>query len=635
MQNTFGIKDFILYVLVGVAVLMIWLSMKQDDRRFEQMQKVVAKLDEQAQTLARIQRELDDMAHEGVSLGPSARPAMGTATGSATRTGADSWARPGIPVEHPPEQRDPSPPENQPGFREGGEFIEVFEAQPKKMTPYMYQDVYGRRVIEGLVCETLGSLDPVRLTLNQGLAEAWQYDPKGEWLRVKIHDRARFSDGVPVTAEDVKFSFDWVMDPRMDTERFRSTINMIDSVEVISDKVCEFHFKEPQALNKIHALTGVTVIPEHFYSQFTPEQFNQSTGLLLGSGPYKLDVMDPSNQWTPGNDLVLVRNENYWRRKPPIARQRFTVITDNVARLTNYENGTGTMMRASPEQFRTKSEDPEFTAKNHTLQWTNMRSGFGFMAWNCGPRNGKLTPFHDRRVRLAMTSLLDRERILRDFYYGYGKIATSPFPPGSPMNDPTVKPWPYDLDKARELLKEAGWIDRDGDGILENEKGEKFEFEYTRAQGGTVSPKIAKYLKDQCAKVGIRMTERVVDWSIYADILDNRDFDAITMMWSQSLPESDPYQLWHSASIKNRGDNFVQYSNPEVDKLIEEGRRELDDDKRMEIWHKLHRVLHEDQPYTFDVNAPWFRFVRKTVSNVHPYPIGLDKAEMYFAMPSY
>jgi peptide/nickel transport system substrate-binding protein len=343
--------------------------------------------------------------------------------------------------------------------------------------------------------------------------------------------------------------------------------------------------------------------------------------------------MDPTNQWTPGNDLVLVRNENYWRQKPPIARQRFTVITDDVARLTNYMNGLGTMVRASPEAFRTKSEDPEFAKKNHTLEWTNMRSGFGFTAWNCGPRNGKLTPFHDKRVRLAMTCLLDRDRILRDFYYGYGQVATSPFPPRSPMNNPDIKPWPYDMDKARQLLAEAGWIDRDGDGILENDKGEEFEFEYTLAEGGTVSPKIAKYLKDQCAKVGIRMVERVVDWSIYSDILDNRDFDALTMMWSQSLPESDPYQLWDSESIKNRGDNFVQYSNPEADRLIEEGRRELDDDKRMKIWHKLHEVLHEDQPYTFDINAPYFRFVRGTVSNVHTYPIGLDKTEMYFAMP--
>lgn len=628
MQNTFGIKDFILYVLVIATALLVALAMIQDDRRFQNMERVSHRLEQQEQTLARIQRRIDDLASGAATI---ARPA----NTSSSSSGDHAWARPGVPVDVPPPSRHASPPDQFDDFAVGGEFVEIFEAQPKKMTPYLYQDVYGRRVIEDIVSECLANLDPEKLTLTAGLADAWQYDPNGMWLRVKINDAARFSDGMPLTAEDVKFTYDFVMNPLMDTERFRALINKIESVEVISEKVAEFHFVEPKALNKVTALRSLPILPKHFYAQFleSPERFNQSTGLLMGSGPYKMEIIDPDNQWSPPKDVVLVRNENYWGTPPPIDRMRFTVISDNVARLTNYENGLGHMIRCSPEQFRSKTEDPDFVEKNHTHQWTNMRSGFGFIAWNNGPRNGKLTPFHDKRVRLAMTHLLDRGRILRDFYYGYGEIATGPYPPKSPMNNPDIKPWPYDMDRAKELLAEAGWIDRDDDGVLENENDEEFEFEFTRAQGGTVSPKVAKYLKDQCAKVGIRMTENVVDWSVYGDVQDERDFDAITMMWSHSLPESDPFQLWHSDSIKNRGDNYIQFSSPEADRLIEAGRRELDDEKRMAIWHQLHTLLHEEQPYTFDINAPWFRFISRDVSNVHPYASGLDKTEMYFAMP--
>ena len=629
MQNQFGLKDFGLYLLVIAALIVALLAMRQDDRRFEEVRQVGVKIGDQERRLAEIARTLTEIQQSGVSV------AVGSSRDGAAGTARDeSWARPGVPVTWPRPLRFPSDPRDGAGFAEGGEFIELFEAQPATMTPYRYQDVYGRRVIEDRVCQPLGALDPETLELRALLAEAWQYDPDGMWLRAKLNERARFSDGMPVTAEDVRFTFDWVMDPRMDTERFRAVINKIERIEVVSDRVVEFHFTEPKALNKITALRSLPVLPKHFYERFTPDQFNQGTGLLLGSGPYKFETLDPSNQWAPPDDIVLVRNENYWSERPPIDRLRFKVISDNVARLTNYENGTGHMMRASPEQFRTKSESPEFVRRNHTEAWTNMRSGFGFIAWQCGERNGRLTPFHDKRVRRAMTHLLDRDRIRRDFYYGLGEIASSPFPPRSPMINPAIEPWPFDMDRARELLAEAGWVDRDDDGILENEEGREFVFEFTHPQGGTVSPKLAKYLKDQCAAVGVVMNIRVLDWSVMSQMSDDRDFDAMTMMWSHSLPESDPFQLWHTDSTKNRGDNSVQFSDPRVDELIERGRRTLDDGERMRIWHELHAILHDEQPYTFTINAPWIRFISREVSNVNTYPAGLNITEMYFAVPN-
>ena len=642
MQNRFGVKDFFLFVLVALLGLMVLLSMVQEDRRFTEIRQLNAKFDEQQQTLVQIRQAIDRAARSGLTMrGPSdpasGGPAVAVGSGAsadADRRAAEPWAEPGVPVERPPRVPFSIDPATYDDYAEGGEFVEIFEAQPAKMTPYMYQDVYGRRVIEGVVCESLAGLHPESLTLTAGLAEAWQLDPDGLWLRAKIDDRAVFSDGVPVKASDVKFTFDWVMNPQHDTERFRAVLNKIERVEVLSDKVVEFRFVDPMALNKITALRSLVVLPEHFYGALTPDQFNTGTGLLMGSGPYRPEVIGIDNQWAPPEDMVLIRNENYWAEKPPVERLRFTVISDNIARLTNYLNGAGDMMRASPEQFAEKREDPGFADEHHALAWTNMRSGFAFVGWNCGPRDGELTPFHDRRVRLAMTHLIDREHVRRNMYYGLGEIATSPFPPKSPMNNPDIEPWPYDLALARELLAEAGWIDRDGDDVLENEDGEEFEFEFTHASGGTVSPRMAKYLKDQCALVGIRMNIRVVDWSIMSRISDDRDFDAITMQWSHSLPESDPYQLWHSDSMENRGDNAVQFSDPRVDELIERGRRTLDFNERMAIWHELHEILHEEQPYTFTINAPWIRFITKDLANVRPLPIGLLKSEMYFPAPN-
>lgn len=658
MQSKFGLKDFILYVLVLILAVMVYLQMRQNDRNFKLLQDVVAE-NSRLVTTAGQQRD------EIIRLGEQQRLALQTAlreevvllrdqidrlgdSGSGLSVREDdsdlalsdepvevnpdtSWARPGVPVVFPELYTWVSDPRQQANFSYGGEFVEVFEAQFPKITPYFYSDVYGRRIVEESVCEQLARYDPETLELVGLLADAWQIDPNGEWLRARINPRARFSDGVPVTAEDFRWTFhELIMNPQHETARFRSTLDGIEEVIAVDERVVEFRFRTKLFSNTSAAL-GLTVVPKHFYEQFQPSQLNQATGLLIGSGPYRLERLDINNQWTQGQQLTLVRNENYWGARPPIDRLKFYSITNDVARLTEFTNGDAHMIRAVAEQYRNKTDDPEFMSRFYAEQWVNMRSGFGFIAWNCGNRNGEPTPFVDARVRRAMTLLLDRERILRDFGEGLGAVATGPFPPSGPMNNPDIEPHPYDMDEARRLLDEAGWIRRD-DGFRYKD-GKRFEFEYTISQGSAYSEKVAAYLTTQCAQVGIVCKTRKIDWAIFAETLDNRDFDALTMAWSQNAPESDPQQLWHSSSIPNRGDNFVQWSNPRADDLITRGRSTLDDAERMAIWHELHEVFHEEQPYTFLLNSPWIRFISRDVSNVNTYPIGLDRNEMFFAAP--
>jgi peptide/nickel transport system substrate-binding protein len=326
---------------------------------------------------------------------------------------------------------------------------------------------------------------------------------------------------------------------------------------------------------------------------------------------------------------VLVRNENYWGPRPSLDRLRFRTIQESLARLTDYTNSKSDMVRPTSDQFRSKVDEPGFTDTSYPLNWFNMQSGYSFIAWQCGPRNGKLLPFHDRRVRMAMTHLIDRERILRDINKGLGSVATSPFNPATEQADPEIKPWPFDVQKAKDLLAEAGWVDRNADGILDNEQGERFEFEFVFPTGSESTERMVTYVKDQCASLGIKCTPRPTDWSILQTLQNNRDFDAITFAWSASAPENDPNQIWHSTQIQNQGDNFIQWNCPEADALIEEGRRQTDYAERMKVWHRLHRVFHEEQPYTFMINIPWLRFVNKRVENVHTYPSGIEQREMF------
>ncbi len=625
MEQRFGLKDALSLILILAVGASVWLSMVQEDRRWREMRDLRAAVGEQTQTLAALRRRLDEL--------PLAAPTPATETADAKPSSAtsavdvDSWARPGVPVTRPEFWTFASDPRGLPGFAEGGTLNEALEGNPAKITPYVHNDLYYLRIVNESVCESLAMFDSRTLELRAWLAEAWQQDPAGLWLRVKIDDRARFSDGTPVTADDVRFTFmDYVLNPQIQADAHRSLIAIVIDVKVISEKVAEFQFREAR-YNSINAAMRNPILPRAFYSGFTPSQLNQSTGLLMGSGPYRLERLDPDDQWRPPQPLTLVRNEYYWGERLPIERVRFVFLADPLARLTALENGEVDVARAQPAQFRRKIDESAFTEKFHTLAWTNMRSGYGFVAWNCGDRGGRPTPFADKRVRQAMTLMIDRERVARDFFEGLASVASGPFTPT--QSDPAIQPWPFDMDRAVALLEEAGWSDRDGDGIRENAAGEPLTFEYLYASGGPVGERMGKYLIDQGARLGMRVNLKVVDFATMRSLRTSHDFDSFVLQWSWSAPESDVFQLFHSSQASGEGDNWVQWRNPEADALIEKARTTIDPAKRRAVWHELHGLIHHEQPFTFLYNQPWLYFVSKRIQNVNAYPAGLDRREMF------
>ncbi len=661
MQSRFGIKDLLFLVLLLAVLASVWLSMQQKTR----MERTLRDLSEQVNAVGTQVGQLDaEMQRTEIALaGVSERLAQGVsviggaggmggaggagavggsggdggAGGAAagTAAGSDAWARPGVAIQRfgmPTWTTDPT---KVPGYAMGGTFTELFEAQPAKMVPYLNQDVYGTRVIDR-VSESLGAWDPKTLQLVGQLAEAWQIDPDGLWVRARLHSRARFSDGKPVTADDVIYTFkDFVLNMQIEAERARSTMDNLTDVVKVDDRSVEFQFKTPLFSNPMNVLDN-PILPKHYYSQFEPTQINQSTGLLMGSGPFRMQAVpngprDLDNQWRPGNDVVLVRNDQYWAFKPALDGLRFRTVNDELARWVSYTNGEGDMMLPTSVQFkRVLAEDEAFERSNYALNWVNMRSGYSFIAWQCGLRAGKrATPFGDVRVRRAMTMLIDRELMIRDIYDNIGVVSKGPMNPESPSSNPALKPLPFDPEAAKKLLAEAGWMDRDGDGVIENEKLERFEFEFTRASGGATVERVTDFLKGSFAKAGIRMTVRVLDWSVYTEVLKTRDFDALIMAWSANAPESDPRQIWHSESMKEGGDNFTQWKSAEVDALIERGRREMDPATRQLVWQELEAAIADGQAYTFVRVSPWLRFIKRSFGNVHPYKIGLEPHEFF------
>ncbi len=661
MQNRFGFKDFVILAVVFIVGVLVALQMQQTDRAWARIGDIQAKMTEIEKQFASggnddLRREISELKTAianrpininlgGVSAGDvsvgSSDP-MGTepASGQTEKATDESWARPGVAIARQDSTGFTSNPDLVPGFQEGGEFTEIFGARMPRITPYLSGDVYSRRVLDQVV-EPLGSYDPETLQIKGVLADAWQFDPDGMWLRVHLDPRAIFSDGMPVTAEDIRWTVeDFIKNTRIEAERSRSTLDMIEAVKVIDDQTVEFVFNKAVFTNLDYTL-GIVVLPKHVYAPLEESVINQSTGLLVGSGPFRLEVMDVDNQWSPGEDVVIVRNERYWRdQKPALESMRFKVITEPTAALVGFRNGDGDMLTPSSTQYSKLRKDADFLQKSAIYKWVNMRSGYSFIGWQCGrrggPPDGTWTPFHDQRVRRAMTMILDREQMIRSIWAGVGVVSTGPNSPSSPSSNPDITPWPYDLAGAKALLAEAGWADADGDGILEYQrddeffsKGTPFKFEFTITNSGETSERIISYLVSQCGESGIICEPRVVDWSFYSDMLKRRDFDAMIMAWSASSPESDPKQIWHRLSILDQGDNFIQWDSPAASDLIDKGRAAMDREERMLVWHDFHSVIHEEQPYTFLRVSPWIRFINRDIGNVQTYPIGLETGEFF------
>ena len=290
MENRFGLKDLVMAILLLAIIVSIWLAMVQYDRQRVLMHQFNTSLEQLTTEQAKITRLLAQL---------DARIAEGG--GIATR---------------PIEDDDPQGPdpfmrlrqaEAQPDFARGDSYIEAFGVAPDKLTPLLSSDVYAS-VMQARVLEPLVSRDPQTLEYLPLLAESWEIDQENLTIRFKLRRGVTFSDGTEMTADDVVFTYDWIMNPEVAAPRERAYYRRIASVRKIDTYTVEFSYDEPY-YEWFDLAGGMAVLPAHFYGKLTPEQFNKQPGMLMGTGPYRL--RDPEN-WRPGDPLMLVRNVRYW-----------------------------------------------------------------------------------------------------------------------------------------------------------------------------------------------------------------------------------------------------------------------------------------------------------------------------------
>jgi peptide/nickel transport system substrate-binding protein len=599
MENRFGVKDFILFLLLAVLIVCVVLAMKQYDRQWQVLDAIQKQTTEQTRELSQIRRTLQS--------GIVARPAGTQPTTS-------------ISVEPFPRVKEA---QQNPDYALGDWLVDNFPVAVRKLTPLLGADVY-QTIVEGRVLEWLLYIDPDTLEFIPLLAESYDVSKDGLTIKFKLRQGVTFSDGHPFSADDVVFTFDWIMNPKVAAPRTRSTMSNISSCEKLNDYEVAFHFKAPY-FNSLELAGGFGIMPKHFYGKYPPEKFNEQLGMLMGTGPYKL--RDPES-WRPGQKIELIRNERYWGEPGPFNRIVYNEVAEEVAALTMFRNGELDRYGAQPDEYVALLKDEKITSRANHFEVTSPLGGYSYIAWN-QQRNGKPTVFADKRVRQAMTMLNDRARICKEVYLGYATVATGPFEPGTPQADPNIKAWPYDPVAAKKSLADAGVADRNGDGVLDGPDGTPFKFKLTYPASNKLYDRAVYLMKDMYAGAGIVMEPDPIDFAILQTRLENKDFDAISLGWGGGNVEGDITQMFHSSQIADKGDNFMSYRSEELDKAIDAAKTTVDRATRMPLWQKCHRILHEDQPYTFLANSKGLSFYDKRIKNIKPSKLGLNYVQLY------
>lgn len=519
----------------------------------------------------------------------------------------------------------------------------LVQTRTEPSTLNMYTTTEGTtRTIFGYVCEplfTVSEQDPTKL--DRRLAVDWSVAPDKLTITYTLRRGVDWSDGVPFTAHDVKFTYDVIMDENVEAEGHRGAFLAVESVEALDDYTLRVKFKDRYWKGLYVFGNSIRVIPQHWYQarvralgeergadySVNPgepgfgELFNDVEALPVGTGPYKM----PDGGWVRGESLTLERNPNYWRHRAEpgtwnLQNIRWRFISNHTQQLNQTRQQKIDVVVVKRDEWEDSLQHESVITDNYDYHnYDHIGLGYNFIVWNC-----RKFPFDDARVRRAMTHLIDREGLLRDLWRNNGVVATCMNKPIYPEYNDELEALEYDLERAAELLAAAGFEDLDGDGILdkevENEDGEteveSFRFKLKIPSGIAEYERLGNRIKESMARVGVELEIHNLEWATFIEDLYAHDFEAASLYNSFSDVWIDNYEDVHSSEDKPRGGNLAGLRMDEIDQLVETARREFDREERIPLYHRLYEILHEQQPYTLLIHGKVNVLLHKRFRNV-------------------
>ena len=484
----------------------------------------------------------------------------------------------------------------------GGE-ISTFAGQyPKSLNYYLDNNVLSAEIF-GAMYETLLSMDPVTLEYEPALAAQWSLSEDKKTITFYIDQNARWSDGKPVTAYDVQWTYDIIMDPKNLTGPHKMDMERFEAPELIDNFTIRFTAKDVHWKNQ-GAAGGFHILPRHV---FVGKDFNKiNFSFPVVSGPYRLGEINE------GVFVTLERRKDWWMRNEKRSQGTGNFQTIKFRFYSERENAFEAFKKGLIDLY------PIYTAR----LWVNETKGAKFKKnwivkqkiFNHNPigfqgfaMNMRMAPFDDLRVRRAMALLIDRRKMNRTLMYNQYFLHRSYFENLYDQNHPCPNPIiEMDKEKARGLLKQAGWIANSKTGFLEK-NGKIFSFKFL-TRSASAEKFLAIYTED-LKDIGIELVIDKKDWAAWARDMDEFNFQMTWAAWSQGVFK-DPEGMWSSKEADRKGgSNLTGFKNKKVDDLIEVQKTIFDIQKRNQIIREIDQIAYEAFPYVLLWNINYTRLL--------------------------
>jgi peptide/nickel transport system substrate-binding protein len=468
--------------------------------------------------------------------------------------------------------------------------------------------------IAGLVYNSLVKYDKNINTVGD-LAESWEVAPNGLMITFRLRRGVKWHDGQPFTAADVLYTYQVTVDPKTPTA-YAGDFLKVKKAEVLDDYTFRITYDKPFAPALVS--WGASILPKHLLSG-TDITRSPLTRHPIGTGPYKF------KEWVAGQKIVLVANPDYFEGRPYIDGYITRIIPDMATMFLELRGQGIDISGLSPLQYTRQTESKLFQKNFNKYRYLSF--AYTYLGYNL-----KNPLFTDKKVRQAISYAINKEAIISGVLLGLGKPATGPFKPGTWPYNGNIKIYNFDQQKAKDLLREAGWKDINGDGVLEKD-GKPFVFELVTNQGNETRQKCAEIIQRQLAEVGITVKIRILEWASFVnDFIGKRRFDAVIMGWT--IPsDPDAYDVWHSSKTAPEELNFISYKNTEADEMLERGRSTFDQRERKKYYDRFQEILAEEQPYTFLYVPDALIIINSRFRGIEPAPIGLNHNFIQWYVP--
>ena len=450
--------------------------------------------------------------------------------------------------------------------------------------------------IHNQVLESLLIQDPDSLAWRGRLADKWEKSADNREYTFHLRPGLVWSDGKPLTAHDVKFSFDAIFDDRFAAAQVRPYYQGIAGVDVVDAQTVRFRTNSSYFGNFI-SCAQMSMVPKHIYGNPADSEKLQTT--VVGSGPYAFDV------WQTGRMVRLKRNPKWWgwQAQVPESFNRpetvsFNFVTDDNVAIEMMRKGELDYTTLSSDEYRRLEGDA-----NRGFQIERVR--------NLMPKNVKSLTFNlktdlfqQKELRRALSFVIDRQMIVDRFYHGFMMPAAGPWYSQSEYADSEIEPDRYDPSRALADLEAAGWNDSDGDLILdrENDEGQNEKLKFTVLTFTPDDLRFMSVIREDARQVGIEIELRLVSEVVYNEAMRTGRFDAAITTRGASWVEFDPSVSWESKSLPMNGYNFGRYKNAAADDLIKKALAEPDFKKRVPMMQSLYRQIVDDAPELFLFN---------------------------------